>query len=145
MKNITHSIYHDFTIKASVDKVYDAITLPIHLNNWWPLKSSGIPEVGEIYNFNFTSEYDWFGKVITCVKNKSFQIEMTKSDENWNETRFGFELEQVDSTTKIKFTHINWKSCNSEFRQSSYCWAILLSGLKNYLEKGIIIPFEERE
>lgn len=101
--------------------------------------------MGEVYNFYFTDEYDWFGKVMHVEANKSFHIQMTESDEDWNPTRFGFDLEEIDQGVWVKFWHVGWPSCNDHFRRSSFCWAILLKGLKDYLEKGIIIPFEERE
>ncbi len=69
---------------------------------------------------------------------------MTSSDDDWNPTTFGFELEPTNNGTLLMFSHINWVKENQEFKQSSFCWAILLSGLKNYLEKGMVIPFTER-
>lgn len=76
---------------------------------------------------------------------KSFHIKMTESDQDWNPTSFGFELEEMGEKVVVKFSHTNWPSCNDHFKISSYCWAILLQGLKNYVEKGVIVPFEERE
>ena len=140
-----HSIYHQFNISSNLEKVYKYITKPEHLVNWWPMKCFGQPKVGEIYNFNFTDKYDWYGKVIQAVENKSFHIKMTKSDDNWNSTIFGFDLEETKNNIVVKFFHKDWIEINDEFRYSSFCWAILLNGLKNYIEKGIVIPFEERE
>ncbi len=138
------SIYHDFTINASKEKVFDAIANPIHLNNWWTLRSSGTPVLKSEYNLNFTDEYNWFCKVSKIEKNKSFYLSMTVSSEDWKPTTFGFDLEETKNGTLVKFSHVGWQECNSEFRNSSFCWAILLNGLKNYIEKGIIIPFENR-
>lgn len=138
-------IHHELFIKSSSGKVYQAITQPEHLVNWWPLACLGKPIEGETYNFNFTDVYDWYGEVIKAVKEKSFHIKMTKSDENWNLTTFGFDLEEKNMGVILRFWHVGWPKLNTEFKQSSYCWAILLKGLKDYLEKDIIIPFEERE
>ncbi|WP_394748981.1 SRPBCC family protein [Spongiimicrobium salis] len=138
------SIYHDLFIKAPKEKVFQAITEPEHLNNCWPLSSSGTPAIGHEYNFNFTSDYDWYGEVVECEINTRFYIKMTKSDADWNATSFGFDIEEAREGIQLKFKHTNWKKCNAEFRQSSFCWALLLNGLKNYLEKGEIIPFQER-
>ncbi len=137
-------IYHDLTIKAPIEKVFEAIAEPKHLINWWPLKCNGTPEIGNEYNFYFTPEYDWFGKVSRIVPNQSFYIKMTKSDSDWNPTTFGFDLKKDNDHTQLSFSHLGWKQCNLEFRSSSFCWAMLLKGLKDYLEKGIILPFEER-
>jgi len=70
---------------------------------------------------------------------------MTRSDSDWDPTTFGFELENAKKSVKIKFWHIGWPACNSHYRRSSFCWAMLLNGLKSYLERGVVIPFEERD
>lgn len=142
---MTYSVYHDLVINAPVSQVYEAVTQPTHLVNWWPLECEGKPIKGETYNFFFTPEYDWYGKVTKAEKNKSFHIKMTESDRDWDPTSFGFDLEQNARNAQVKFWHLGWPECNAHYRRSSYCWAILLNGLKNYLEKGIIVPFEERE
>ena len=138
------NIYHDLVIKASLQEVFDAISQPKHLNNWWTKKCTGTPELNSEYNLYFTPEYNWYGKVITCQPNQAFHIKMTKSDTDWDSTTFGFNLEQLNEGVQVRFFHIDWPECNHHFRQSSFCWALLLNGLKNYLEKGIIVPFEER-
>jgi uncharacterized protein YndB with AHSA1/START domain len=139
------SIFHDLIIHAKVDKVFDAITQPEHLVNWWPLKCTGTPVLGEQYNFYFTPEYDWYGDVIKCEPDSAFHIKMTRSDEDWDPTSFGFDVTQEPEYVQVNFWHKGWPSCNHHFKRSSYCWAILLKGLKDYVEKGIIVPFKERE
>lgn len=139
------AIYHDLVINASLAKVFKAVSIPEHLVNWWPLKCSGKPEIGEEYNFYFTPEYDWLGRVIEYSPNKAFHIKMIKSDPNWDSTSFGFDLKEIDVGVQLNFRHIDWPKCNADFRGSSFCWAMLLNGLKNYVEKGIVVPFEERE
>ena len=145
MKHEGYGIYHDFVIDAPISKVFNAISDPEHLVNWWPLTCSGIPEIGTTYNFNFTSKYDWYGKVFKIETDKSFYIKMTKSNEVWNPTTFGFDIIKVTDKVEVRFSHTGWTSINEEYRQSSFCWAMLLNGLKNYIEKGVVIPFEERE
>jgi hypothetical protein len=140
-----HNIYHDVFIKSEPSVVYDAVSTSRGLNNWWTLKSSGLPSVGEVYNFYFTPEYDWYGEVINADKGVSFYIKMTQADEDWAPTAFGFDLIKVDFGTRVQFWHKGWPQCNHHFRRSSWCWAMLLNGLKNYVEKGIVIPFEKRE
>lgn len=141
---MSYSIFHNLTIKASSKEVFDAVSLPEHLNNWWTLKSSGKPELHSEYNLNFTDTYDWFCIVSKLKRNESFHLKMTQSDADWNPTTFGFDLEAQEYGTLVKFSHVNWKEANHHFKHTSFCWALLLNGLKNYLEKGIIIPFESR-
>ena len=59
------NIYHDFVINATLKEVFDAVSQPEHLNNWWTLKCTGTPELDAEYNLYFAPEYDWYGKVVT--------------------------------------------------------------------------------
>ena len=70
---------------------------------------------------------------------------MTNSDADWNPTTFGFTLEERENEVYLRFSHTGWVNNNDELKHSSFCWAMLLNGLKKYVEKGVIIPFEERE
>lgn len=139
-----YSIYHDLVIHAPKEKVFSAISEPQELINWWPKKCSGKPELGQTYNFFFTAEYDWYGEVGQVEPNKTFHVKMTNADADWNPTTFGFDLEEMEQGTLLHFWHKNWPENNHHFKRSSFCWALLLNGLKDYLEKGIIVPFENR-
>lgn len=138
-------ILFDLHINASIQDVFDAFSLPEHLDNWWTLKSSGRPELGTTYNLNFTDKYDWFAEVCLVTQNESFFLKMITSSDDWKPTTFGIELEETNNGTLLKFSHSGWQSNNHEFRNSSFCWAMLLNGLKNYIEKGVVIPFNERK
>ena len=100
--------------------------------------------MGALYNFNFTDQYDWYAVVTKLEVNTCCTWKMTRSDDDWAPTSFGFELESADIGTTLKFFHQDWKAQNEHFKVASYCWAILLKGLKDYLENGLVIPFEER-
>ena len=139
------TIYHDLVIDASTEKVFQAISEPSYLINLWPLHCTGKPNIGETYNFFFAEDYNWFGKVIELKEKESFYISMTSADSDWNPTTFGFDLKNGNNVTKLSFFHTGWKHTNEHYKRTSYCWALLLNGLKNYLEKGIVIPFKERD
>ena len=92
---MSHTIYFNFVINTSKQKVYEAISKPEHLENWWPLKCKGIPAIGEVYNFNFTDTYDWYAQVKDCDAPNRIHYKMTKSDKDWDPTSFGFEVMYV--------------------------------------------------
>ncbi|WP_299110793.1 SRPBCC domain-containing protein [uncultured Winogradskyella sp.] len=142
---MSHSIYFNFIIKSDRETVYKAVSQPEYLVNWWPLKCSGIPKKGELYNFNFTDTYDWYAEVKSCEQNDHISYKMIKSDADWNPTTLGFKLKKKEKGTCLNFFHKDWPELNNHFKHSSFCWAMLLKGLKDYLEKGIIVPFEDRE
>ena len=139
-----HTIYHDLVIHAPLEKVYKAVSEPEQLCRWWPLKCHGTPGLDSEYNFYFGEEYDWYGKVVTYVHNKAFHVKMTRSETYWDPTTFGFDLKGREDGVLLQFWHMGWSECNAHYRTASFCWAMLLNGLKNYLEKGIVIPFALR-
>ena len=142
---MSYSILHDVHIRADVSSVFEALTEPKHLNNWWTQKCSGTAEKGSKYNFYFSDEYDWYGDVTVCEADHSFAIKMTKADADWEGTTFGFDIKPVDErVTLLSFYHDDWEDTNHHYRRTNYCWALLLKSLRNYLEKGTIIPFGER-
>lgn len=142
---MSNHIYHDLQIKASSKEVFAAVSEPEHLNNWWTLRCTGTPKLGEEYNLYFAPEYNWYAKVSEVKENQSFHLKMTSADPDWTPTTFGFELEENDKGVLLKFSHMNWPELNHHFRHSSFCWAVLLGYLKNYVEKGVIVAFEDRE
>ncbi|MEQ9305500.1 MAG: SRPBCC domain-containing protein [Marinoscillum sp.] len=141
---MSHTIYHNFVIEKTPAEVFDAVSSPDLLINWWPLSCSGSPEIGTVYNFFFGEPYDWYGKVVASTPGESFHIKMTKADPDWDPTTFGFDLTPRDKGTNVAFWHKDWPTDNDHYKHSSFCWALLLHGLKEYLEKGKVIPFEER-
>ena len=141
---MSHTIYHDFRINAPLSKTFAAISDPKHLVNWWPMRCSGVAAEGELYNFFFGPEYDWYGKVSKLEQDRAFHIKMTTSDPDWDPTSFGFDLEPIDDAVQVRFWHSGWQECNAHFRTASFCWAMLLNGLKDYVENEKVIPFENR-
>ncbi|MGR3810262.1 SRPBCC family protein [Jiulongibacter sp. NS-SX5] len=140
-----NAIYHHFIIRAELKKVFDAVSMPKHLVQWWPKTCKGVPARGEEYNFFFEEPYDWYARVSELEKDKFIYFKMTKSDPDWDPTTFGFELVPHEKGTYLKFFHRDWPEANDHMKYSSFCWAMLLDGLRNYVEKGLVVPFEERE
>jgi uncharacterized protein YndB with AHSA1/START domain len=137
-------ILHHFFVKAPAQKVFDAFARPEGLNSWWPKESAGKPEPREAYRFNFGPEYDWHAKVLQVTPGKSLSWQMTVASEDWQPTSLGFELTEVSGGTEVFFYHRNWQKANKHFSISNYCWGQLLNGLKNYVEKAEVVPFEQR-
>ena len=138
-------ILHDVFIYSDATSVFDAVSQPEKINQWWTKKCSGAPQADSKYNFYFSDEYDWLGKVHSIDIGKHIHWLVTKADEDWTNTIFGFDLIPIEKNkTRVKFKHILWATSNDHFRQTSYCWAMLLSLLKNYLESGEVVPYEQR-
>ena len=138
------TVYLDLPIKAPISRIYTCITDPGELEKWWPQRCAGTPSLGAAYNFFFGDPYDWWGEVSALQKDDHFYIKMTASDDDWDPTTFGWKLVEESDVVWLQFEHRDWPKANRHFRYSTHCWAMLHTGLKRYIEEGIVIPFENR-
>jgi uncharacterized protein YndB with AHSA1/START domain len=137
-------IFQDFPIKAPPDQVYRAVSTPAGLDCWWTKRSGGKPVVDAEYKLWFGPEYDWRAKVTRCVMNSEFELQMARADADWLGTRVGFRLEKKEASTGVQFYHTGWPTLNEHYRISCHCWAMYLRILRRYLERGEIVPYEDR-
>ncbi len=137
-------IFQDLPIKAPIAKVFEAISTPTGLDQWWTDKSSGKPALGVEYKLQFGPEYDWRAIVTKCVPPREFELQITRSDGDWKNTRVGFGLELKEGLTWVGFYHSQWPEPNEHFRVSSHCWALYLRILRRYLEQGETVPYAAR-
>lgn len=137
-------IYHNFLVKAEPQQVFEAFCTPAGLNAWWTLESGGSPVVGNQYRFYFGPSYDWRAEVIQVVPGFELTWRMQRAMDDWLLTEVGFLLKRSDQGTSVSFFHKGWKDANEHFGITTFCWGQLLMGLKNYVERGVIVPFDKR-
>jgi uncharacterized protein YndB with AHSA1/START domain len=137
-------IIQDFTIKAPCHNVFEAISSSAGLDTWWTKHSSGTPAEGHEYELSFGPGYDWRAVVSRCNPDKEFELRITSAQEDWLETRVGFLLEEKDGVTTAHFHHTGWPESNEHYQVSCYCWAMYLRLLKRYVERGEVVPYEDR-
>ena len=137
-------ILHEFPVRAELKRVFEGISTPAGLDNWWTKRSAGSTGPGEVYDLDFGPGYDWRARVVRCDPDTEFEIEMISADADWTGTRVGFRLEERDGSTWVSFRHTGWKEANRHFRISSFCWAMYLRVLVRFLELGETVKYEER-
>lgn len=133
-----------FPVKAAPQDVFRAVSTPQGLEAWWTKRSSGRPEVGAEYGLWFGPEYDWHAIVSQCVPQREFELEIVDADDDWRGTRVGFVLEEKDGVTHVRFHHLGWPESNDHYRTSCYCWSMYLRLLTRHVERGEVVPYEER-
>lgn len=137
-------ILHDFPIKATPERVFDAVSTPAGLDTWWTKTSRGAARAGEVFELGFGPGYDWRARVTRCEPGRAFELEMTRADGDWTGTRVGVELEDRDGATWVRFHHTGWPETNEHYRISCCCWAMYLRVLRRSLEHGEAVPYEQR-
>ena len=137
-------IFHDFPIKTSARRVFDAISTPAGLDRWWAERSAGAPGPDAIYDLGFGPEYQWRARVTRYAPETDFELEFVTADDDWTGTRVGFHLEPRGAATWMQFRHTGWPSTNEHYRISCNCWALYLRVLRRFLEHGETVPYEQR-
>lgn len=137
-------IIQQFPIKATRQRVFDAVSTPAGLNVWWTQRCAGIPKEEAEYELWFGPEYDWRAVVSRCVAGSEFELEIVSAQEDWLGTRVGFVLDEQDGVTQVYFQHLGWPAANEHYRVSNHCWAMYLRLLRRYLEHGEVVPYETR-
>ena len=137
-------IFHYFPINASPEKVFETISTPQGINNWWSEEAKGAVGNGEVYELFFSEDYHWAGVVSKYNPFTEFELTMTKSDADWDGTKVGFRLLDKATYTQVEFYHTGWPEANEHYRISIYCCAMYLRLLKRFIETDEFVPYEER-
>jgi uncharacterized protein YndB with AHSA1/START domain len=131
-------IFQHFLIHAPAADVFRGISTPEGLDTWWTKHAS---QSGAEYTLNFGPKHDWRARVSKSVPDREFELELTRADDDWTGTKVGFVLE---GDTQVRFHHTGWPQSNDHYRISCYCWAMYLRLLKRYIERGEVVPYEQR-
>ena len=137
-------ILHDFPINAPVARVFDAVSTPAGLDQWWTKHSAGVAAAGATWELFFGPEYDWRATVTRCAAPTEFELELVVAMDDWIGTRVGFTLEPHGEATQVRFRHLAWAEAGEHYRISAFCWAMYLRILKRYLERGEAVAYEAR-
>ena len=137
-------IYHQFPIDATPDTVFQAISTPEGINQWWTLNCMGHARSGDLCHLDFGPGYQWKARISKFERNRAIEWTMAESDPDWIGTQVGFELNVSNNATMVFFYHTGWPDNNAHFRSSNYCWAMYLRILKRFVEYGEEVPYDKR-
>jgi uncharacterized protein YndB with AHSA1/START domain len=137
-------ILQDFPIRATPERVFEAISSPAGLDVWWAKRSTGRPAVGSTYELDFGPDYQWRASVTECEAPRRFALTLTQADADWTGSVVSFELSPIERGTWVRFAHRGWPDANEHYRVSTHCWAMYLRLLRKNLEDGELVPYERR-
>jgi uncharacterized protein YndB with AHSA1/START domain len=137
-------ILQDLPVRAPAAAVFRAVSTPAGLDTWWTERSSGEPTAGAVYDLHFGPGYHWQARVTRCTPDSEFELQMTRSDADWDGTRVTFHVEDRRGTTWLRFSHTGWPEANEHYRISCHCWAMYLRILRRHLEHREAVAYDDR-
>jgi len=136
----------NLTIKASLEKVYEALTEQKHLALWWTPDCKAEPKEGTEAKFKFNPYGDFIVFNIEKLDQdkevvwKVIESKMMGTDD-WQGTTVIFKLKGNNGNTDVSFIHEDWKSESECFKKCTDGWKHFMGSLKLYLETGTGNPF----
>jgi uncharacterized protein YndB with AHSA1/START domain len=137
-------IFHSFQIAATAERIFETVSTPEGLDQWWTQTSKGKPALDQTFELNFGPAYQWKAVVTKINPDSEFEFTIKDSDPDWFNTKVGFALQPDAGITNVNFYHTGWPKANEHYRISSFCWAMYLRLLKRYIEFGEKTPYEKR-
>ena len=131
-------ILHEVTIAASPDQVFKAITEQQGLAAWWTTHIVAEPKVGSMIEARFFDGRSVHNMEVLTLEpgRKVGWITRQSFLPDWPETRVTWSLSPIQAGTKILFGQRGFASADGSLPKVSYGWAVYLTSLKEYLEKG---------
>ncbi|MFQ5652657.1 MAG: SRPBCC domain-containing protein [bacterium] len=130
-------IRHLLRIKATPEKVYEAISTQEGLSRWWTTHTRAEPREGSLATFGFNKSATVF-KMRIDVLDPTKRVEWTclGGHPEWQNTNLFFDLHKEDEETVLNFGHLNWKSADGILPLCSFDWAKYLMSLRAFVETG---------
>lgn len=131
-------IRHRVGIAAPVEQVYEAVATVDGLNKWWSSDLTGSADLGGTLRF--------FGDgvamdVVAQEPVRRVDWLCSRGPADWLNTKISFEVAPGEGEAVLLFAHSDWQQPTPFHYHCSTKWAVMLVGLKNWLEGGDPRPF----
>jgi uncharacterized protein YndB with AHSA1/START domain len=133
-------ILHRVGIKASSEKVYNALATIDGIAGWWTTNTHGDSKVGGLIKFRFSRDGREIGgfdaKVVELRPAERVVWQVLEGPAEWVGTKISFDLKQEDGYAIVLFKHTDWKEPVEFMHHCSTKWATFMLSLKELVEAG---------
>jgi uncharacterized protein YndB with AHSA1/START domain len=139
---MTREIWHELFFNVSPQKLYEAITDPKKLAQWWTTNVGGTSLPGKYLDFGFgglTQEM-----LVSDLKPGRF-VRWTSTEKglsDWAGTLLEFKIFRQDDLTYLHLRHSNWREDAKMYAQCNTDWAFYLPSLRGLSRKEKGGPFQ---
>lgn len=134
-------ILHRIGIKASPEKVHQALATRQGLAGWWTRDTEGDgSRVGSALKFRFHNpagdEIGGFDMNVVELTPARIVWSVIGGPAEWIGTKISWNLKQEDDYVVVLFRHEGWKEAAEFMHHCSTKWALFLMSLKSLAENG---------
>jgi uncharacterized protein YndB with AHSA1/START domain len=130
-------IEQTYCFEAPPDKVFQALTDPKMLEEWFLSKAKLVLKEGGSYSFDWIGGYHMTGTVKGLRKNKAVSYSWTDKLESGEvaETTASFEVAKKGDGTLLELRHTGFTD-PTHFAECSSRWGYYLMNLKSVIDRG---------
>jgi uncharacterized protein YndB with AHSA1/START domain len=135
-------IMHIVKIHASPERVYQALTTPEAIRNWWTRDAVLDSRIGGTGEFGFLERPN-ITKVSVAELTAPVHVgwkTISAGAPGWDGTTITFDLRADGSDTALAFAHRGFKQADGAYAATTTGWGYYLVSLKRYLEAGKGMP-----
>ncbi len=133
-------ILHRVGIKASPDKVYQALATPEGVAGWWTTSTTGDKKRGGVLKTAFFADGKELGgfdlQLLELHTDTRVMWQVKGGPAEWIGSKISFDLKKEGDYTIVLFNHEGWKEPVEFMYHCSTKWAIFLMSLKSLVETG---------
>ena len=135
-------IIHRIGIKASLAKVYAALSTVDGVAGWWTRETTGDSKVGGVITVRFRDRgaAEEKGRMALEVTEldpaKEVRWRVQAGPQEWIGTDVTFSLSRDGEQTTLLFGHRNWREAVEFTAHCSMKWAVFLLSLRDLVETG---------
>ena len=138
MKTIIHAVH----IHASQQQVYEALTTPEGLSEWWTTQVSVEPYTGGVVHFTFHGDFHPQMQQSVLEPHRVVHWTCVSGHPNWQDNTFAFTLEDRKGETLLQFVQEYAQELSDEtYGTYNFNWGYYLNSLKLLCETGTGTPF----
>jgi uncharacterized protein YndB with AHSA1/START domain len=131
------AIVEELTIEAAPQRVWEAITEPDEIVQWWAYEARVKPEVGSLGEFRFRPPAGVLQfEVAELDAREKVRWISRQGPPHWTGTSVTWQLTPVQNGTKLVFTHDGFTQVDEGYERTRGNWEYFLASLKSYLETG---------
>ncbi len=132
------TIEHEIKIKASPDKVIQALSTLDEIKAWHTATIEGRPGGVLLFKGRDKPDFEWR---VTVDDTTNVTWECIDGPGDSIGTKAIYDIYKTDDgRTLVEFKHTSWPSREGNFVKCNTLWGILLHHLKNYVETGKQAP-----
>jgi uncharacterized protein YndB with AHSA1/START domain len=138
-------IMHLIKIRATQDRVYQAVATAEGIRNWWTHDAALDPSVGGAGEFGFYGHRMAIKVKIAelCPPARVAWHGISSTHGVFDGTAISFDLKSEEGITSVLFAHRGFKTDGDNIASATTRWGFYLLSLKRYLESGKGAPNPE--